>query len=160
MRRSTMMVAAALAPMLLTAGCGGKGGGNSSTGTAAAQTESQPEELMQDSGNTQVPVRPPSPSPVAAIPEGFRGRWGMVPDDCIKGGGSVLVVDAASLEVGGARLDARSLALAGKDDLTARITQPGGAVASERITLLDDGKTLNRQRQAPPASLQYSRCPA
>ena len=160
MRRSTMMAVAAMAPMLLTTGCGGGSGGNNSSGAAAETQAQEPENLMMDTHNRQVPVQPPSPSPVAAIPEGFRGRWGMVPDDCIKGGASVMVVDAASLQVGGARLEAQSLALAGKDDLSARITQPGGAVASERLTLVDDGKTLVRQRQLPPASYQYSRCPA
>jgi len=141
-----------------------KGGGAI---TGGGQDQPTPDNLNDDPQNSVVPVTLPSPKPMAGFPPAFRGRWGMVVTDCdpAKGAGSngLMVVSASSLQFRDARATLGSLAAIGSDTLTAQLNYSGGGKASQRVdrlTLVEDGKTLVRQEQNAPTSFRYSRCPA
>ena len=156
--RRLVMVATALA---LAACSHGESGGNNSSGAAAegGQTEKEPQNLTEDTRNVMVPVQLPSPRPVAALPDAFRGRWAAVPDDCRNGGPGSLVVEATALTVGATRSAARSLASTGPDAFAVDLAVDGG-IRREQLTLIDGGRTLVRQQQQPATATNYLRCPA
>jgi len=163
--RSTILLAAALG---LAACSGGESANNESSGGSAA-VEPTPNDLTVDPQNSVVPIPAVSPSPIAAIPGGFQGHWGMVSGDCDASSGA----DKGSLTIAGNRLsffESRGTAE------TVRQTRPGqiafdlpmsgeGMTWREptTLTLLDDGKTLVREATGSPdraGSFRYSRCPA
>lgn len=140
-------------------------GGRAMTG--GGQDQSTPSNLSDDPQNGVEPVSLPSPKPIGAIPAAFQGDWGQVVTDCEAGGKGLMVVDGSSLTLNGARAPLGSLHMMGDGVLAgqlaaARATPSRGASAQrvERLTLLDDGKTLVRQEQNLPALFRYSRCPA
>ena len=160
----------ATAALLCLAACsgGGESANNESSGGSAA-VEPTPNDLTVDPQNSVVPIPAVSPSPIAAIPGGFQGHWGMVSGDCDASSGA----DKGSLTIAGNRLsffESRGTAE------TVRQTRPGqiafdlpmsgeGMTWREptTLTLLDDGKTLVREATGSPdraGSFRYSRCPA
>ena len=142
----------------------GGGAGNNSSGAAAGGggTEAgSADNMTSDPTNGVEPVSIPTSAPVTAIPASFRGRWAAVPGDCDKAGPGLLVVSGSGLSVGGAALAVRSLSAAGPYHLgIVTGASPGHPATTERLSLIDDGRTLVRQQQAPAAAAPYLRCPA
>lgn len=159
-----------IATALLLAACGGGGaaGGNGSSQAepAAAQAQSQPDDLMEDQQNTLVPVAAPSPSPVAGIPAGFQGRWGLTDSDCEPGRADakgLLTIAGDKLSFYESRGTATAIKAVAATTLTFTLPISGeGQTWNEAttLTLLDEGKTLQRQVAKPAGSFRYSRCPS
>jgi hypothetical protein len=134
-----------------------KGGGAMTGGGQDQPTDTN---LSDDPQNSIQPVTLPSPKAITSIPAGFQGRWGMVVNDCIGAGKGLMTVSGSGIRIGGDRTTLASLAAIGPDTLTAELAYPGqNARRANRLTLLDNGKTLVRQEQNASAS-HYSRCPA
>lgn len=182
MRSAILYTAAAAVALTLAACSGGESAGNESSGGSAA-IEPTPDDLTVDPQNTLVPLDPPgnaavqspvplptaSPSPIAAIPADFRGRWGMVPNDC----DPKRADNKGLLTIAGNRLsfyESRGTADTIRQLEPTRIgfdlpMRGEGMTWSEptTLTLLDDGKTLVREVTGSPdraGSFRYSRCPA
>ena len=183
--RLTIITAPALSLALaltLAACSGGESANNESSGGSAA-VEPTPTNLTDDPQNTLVPLDPPgngaatspvplptaSPSPIAAIPADFQGRWGMVPNDC----DPQRADNKGLLTIAGSRLsfyESRGTAAGIRQLQPTRIgfdlpMSGEGMTWSEptTLTLLDDGKTLVREATGSPdraGSFRYSRCPA
>jgi hypothetical protein len=178
-----MMRAALIAATLCLAACsGGESANNESSGGSAA-VEPTPDDLTVDSENTVVPLDPPgnaavvspapvptaSPSPIAAIPAGFQGRWGMVSNDCdpqradAKG---LLTISGSRLAFYESRGTASGIRQTQPTQVAFTLPMSGeGMTWSEptTLTLLDDGKTLVRDVTGSPdraGAFRYSRCPA
>ena len=158
MRRVLVMATVAAG---LAACSHGDGAGNSGKEAGGTQAEAAPAgNTTDDPTNGAEPVLIPSSAPVAAIPAPFRGRWAAVPDDCRRGGPGLLVVSASGMSVGGAALAVRSLSVAGPYHLgLATAASAGHAATTERLSLIESGRTLVRQQQAPAAAVNYLRCP-
>lgn len=179
--RLATITATAIA-LTLAACSGGESANNESSGGSAA-VEPTPGNLSVDPQNTLVPLDPPgnsaplspvplptaSPSPIAAIPADFQGRWGMVPNDC----DPQRADNKGLLTIAGSRLsfyESRGTAAAIRQLQPTRIgfdlpMSGEGMTWSEptTLTLLDDGKTLVREATGSPdraGSFRYSRCPA
>ena len=102
------------------------------------------------------------------VPEGMRGRWGLVPDDCLppradaKG---LMVVDAASLVFYEARGALRSVSSGSATRLRATFAMTGEGMRWDReqsFALDPANDVLVRQefgRDAIPQPLTYHRCP-
>lgn len=157
---------------LLLAACSGSEEGNNSSDSAGQTIEQTPSNLQEDPNNQVVPLTTPtsapapSPTPVAALPESFHGRWGMVAEDCIPGRADakgLMIVAADGLgfyESRGAVEQARQLR-ANTLELDLAFTGEGQEWnRTETLTLADDGRTLIREEQRPAASYRYSKCPA
>lgn len=180
--RLTILTAALLPSALLLAACsGGETADNESSGSAA--TEPTPDNLSIDPQNTLVPLDPPgnatvtspvplptaSPVAISAIPNGFEGRWGMVPNDCdptradTKG---LLTIVGNRLSFYESRGSAGGIRQLEPSRIGFDLSMSGeGMTWSEptTLTLLDDGKTLVREVTGAPdraGSFRYSRCPA
>ncbi len=179
--RLTILSAAVLPFMLLAACSGGETANNESGGSAAV--EPTPGNLSIDPQNTLVPLDPPgnaaidsparvptaSPSPIAALPAAFTGRWGMVANDCDpkradnKG---LLTIAGNRLSFYESRGEAAKLRQTQPTQVAFDLPMSGeGMTWSEptTLTLLDDGKTLVREAKGSPdraGSFRYSRCPA
>lgn len=159
-----------IATALLLAACGGGGaaGGNGSSQAepAAAQAQSQPDDLMEDQQNALVPVAAPSPSPVAGIPAGFQGRWGLTDSDCEAGRADakgLMTIAGDKLSFYESRGTATAIKAIAATTLTFALPMSGeGQTWNEAttLTLLDEGKTLQRQVANPAGAFRYSRCPA
>ena len=154
---------------LLLAACGGGGaGGNGSSETepTAAEGQTQPENLMDDQQNTLIPVTTPSPSPMAGLPAGFQGRWGMTVADCEPGRADakgLLTIAGDKLSFYESRGTATGIKAVAATTVTFTLPVSGeGQTWNEptTLTLLDDGKTLQRQVAQPAGSFRYSRCPS
>lgn len=163
--RSTILLAAALG---LAACSGGESANNESSGGSAA-VEPTPNDLTVDPQNSVVPIPAVSPSPIAAIPGGFQGHWGMVSGDCDPASGA----DEGTLTIAGNRLSffesrgtAATIRQTRPDQIAFDLPMSGeGMTWSEptTLTLLDDGKTLVREARGDAnraGSFRYSRCPA
>ncbi|RZL57185.1 MAG: hypothetical protein EOP65_07315 [Sphingomonas sp.] len=163
--RRTILLAAALG---LAACSGGETANNESSGGSAA-VEPTPTNLTDDPQNSVVPIPAVSPSPIAAIPSGFQGHWGMVSGDCDASSGA----DKGALTIAGNRLsffESRGTAGTIRQIRPAQIAfdlpmSGEGMTWSEptTLTLLDDGKTLVREAKGDAnraGSFRYSRCPA
>jgi hypothetical protein len=141
-------------------------GSNSSDKSGGAVTgggsdQPTPSNLTLDPQNSIEPVTLPSPKAVTSIPAAFHGRWGMVVSDCVGAGKGLMTVSGSGIRIGGDRTTLASLAAIGPDTLTAELAYPGqNARRANRLTLLDDGKTLVRQEQQAASIFRYSRCPA
>ena len=158
-----MAMAIAAAAAGLTACSHGDSGNNSSGGAAAGgQTEATPPaNTTDDPQNGVEPVRILTSAPVSAVPAAFRGRWAAVSGDCNNAGPGLLVVSASGLSLGGAALAVRSLSVAGPYHLAiVTAASPGHPATTERLSLVEDGRTLIRQQQAPAGAVNYLRCPA
>ncbi len=179
--RLTILSAVVMPAMLLAACSGGETTNNESGGSAAV--EPTPGNLSIDPQNTLVPLDPPgnaavdspapvptaSPSPIAAMPAAFTGRWGMVANDCDpkradnKG---LLTIAGNRLSFYESRGEAAKLRQTQPTQVAFDLPMSGeGMTWSEptTLTLLDDGKTLVRKAKGSPdrtGSFRYSRCPA
>jgi hypothetical protein len=166
------------APLALVACSGGgdagsnDGAANDTVASGGGMTEPVPDNLSDDPGNAVVPLgndAVPAPTPVADIPADFRGRWGLVPNDCdptradAKG---LMTVEADMLRFYESRAKATNLAA------TATVMTGDLAFSGEgqtwqqqvRLVLQDDGRTLVRDvtggETTGEGTLRYSRCPA
>ena len=157
-----MVVSGALA---LAACSSQENGSNSSDKSGGAVTgggsdQPTPSNLSDDPQNSIEPVTLPSPKAIRSIPAAFQGRWGMVVTDCVGAGKGLMTVSGSGITIGGDRTTLASLSAIGTGTLTAELAYPGqNARRANRLTMLDDGKTLVRQEQNASAS-HYSRCPA
>lgn len=168
-------IAAALFLVACGGGSGGEEGDNSSEQTVgAAPIEQTPENLMDDPNNEVVPLTPeanaPVPkadfpsTPVAAIPADFRGRWGMVPNDCIPArpdAKGLVTVTGDTLSFYESRARASDVVRIAPAKITADLAYTGEGQSWRReatLTLLDDGKTLVRD-EGQAGAFRYSRCP-
>lgn len=173
-----------VAAALLLSACGSSepGGNDSEDAATATPVEQTPENLQVDPVNRVVPLDPPgnvaapavvpgaTPSPVAAIPPAFRGRWGMVVADCdatrddAKG---LMTVGADSLRFWEARATLADARLQGPTVLSATLSFTGEGQAwrePTRLTLQDDGRTLvydskgDGQGGGQTGTHRYTRC--
>ncbi len=170
------------AALCLAACSGGETANNESSGGSAA-VEPTPTNLIDDPQNTLVPLDPPgngaaispvplptaSPSPIAAMPADFQGRWGMVANDCDpkrddnKG---LLTIAGNRLSFYESRGGATAIRQLQPTQVAFDLPMSGeGMTWSEptTLTLLDGGKTLVREVTGAPdraGSFRYSRCPA
>lgn len=168
MRPTTAVSPIIVAFLLAACGGGAEGGGNNSSGAApvAAVEQSQPENLMDDPDNAAVPVTMPSPTPVAGIPAAFQGRWGLVPEDCEPGRADakgLMTIAGDTLSFYESRGTATAIASVTPTKLTFTLPMNGEGQRwneATTLTLLDDGKTLERQVANPAGAFRYSRCPA
>jgi len=156
----------AIAAALLLAACGSgeQPGNDGEESTTATPVEQTPANLYADPGNKVVPLDPPgntaapaamptaASSPVAAIPVPFRGRWGMVQEDCdttrddTKG---LMTVTADTLRFWEARatLAGADARVEGDTTLVANLSFSGEGQSwrePTRMVLRDDGRTLVR----------------
>ena len=170
------------AALCLAACSGGETANNESSGGSAA-VEPTPTNLIDDPQNTLVPLDPPgngaaispvplptaSPSPIAAMPADFQGRWGMVSNDCDpkrddnKG---LLTIAGNRLSFYESRGGATAIRQLQPTQVTFDLPMSGEGMAWSEpttLTLLDAGKTLVRKVTGAPdraGSFRYSRCPA
>ena len=165
----------ALLPLALAA-CsgGGEAGNNSAQADESAVVEAAPSNLQDDPNNSVVPIGNtatalPTATKVASVPAEFRGRWGMVPNDCdpkmdyaAKG---LMTVTADRLAFYESRATISDAELAGTT-LTATLAFSGEGQTWQqqaRLVLQDDGKTLVRGGTGEGMEggpFRYSRCPA
>lgn len=171
-----------IAATLLLSACGSSesGGNDSEDAATATPVEQTPENLQADPVNRVVPLDPranaaapaATPSPVAAIPSAFRGRWGMVTADCdparddAKG---LMTVSADSLRFWEARATLADARTQGPTTLSATLSFTGeGQTWREptRLTLQDGGRTLvydsegDGQGGGQTGTHRYTRCAA
>ncbi|MEH3158631.1 MAG: hypothetical protein PGN08_06600 [Sphingomonas taxi] len=174
--RTTLILAATLT----LAACSGGGAMENQSGGSAA-VEPTPDNLSDDPQNTVVPLEAPgnsqapvplptaSPSPIAALPAGFQGRWGMVPNDCDPARADnkgLLTIAGNRLSFYESRGDAATITRTQPTQVAFTLPMSGeGMTWSEptTLTLLDGGKTLVREAKGSPdraGAFRYSRCPA
>jgi hypothetical protein len=157
--------------LALAACSSGESGNNSSDKSGAAMTgggqdQSTSDNLSDDPQNSVAPIAVPSPKAITAIPAAFQGRWGEVVNDCDRaqpGPKGLIVISGADVIARGGHVLPTSLAMIGADTLIAELSYaiPGPtARRANRLTLVENGRTLVRQEQNPAASFRYSRCPA
>jgi hypothetical protein len=156
-----------LLPLLALAACGGGSDmpANNDSAQDSAVVEEAPSQLQDDPNNSVVPIgNVAQPQPVAAIPQGFRGRWGLVPNDCDpkradnKG---LMTVEATMLRFYESRAVASKVA-ATDAVMTADLAFSGEGqtwTQQGRFTLQNDGRTLVREG-GEEGTLTYSKCPA
>jgi hypothetical protein len=177
----------AIAAALLLAACGSsgdRGGNETEEETTSTPIEQTPANLYADPTNTVVPLDPPgnvaasapvpgaTPSPVAAIPAAFRGRWGINAADCdparddTKGLMTVTADTFRFWESRGKLADAR---MESATTLVANLSFTGEGQnwrEPTRFVLQDDGRTLIRdsagdgQGGGQVGTARYTRCPA
>lgn len=177
----------AIAAVLLLAACGSsEDGADNGAGeeAAVAPIEQTPANLYADPGNMVVPLDPPgnaaapavlptpAPSPVAAIPMAFRGRWGIGLADCdatrddAKG---LMTVTADTLRFWESRARLAEARSEGATTLVATLSFSGEGQTwreSTRMVLQDDGRSLVRdsagdgQGGGQGGTTRYTRCPA
>lgn len=164
MRQWAMVVMAAA----MATGCSSGGGGNNSSAASSAggAMEQVPENLTIDPQNSVVPITPPSPRSLAAIPAAFRGRWGQVDNDCQPGGADakgLMTVSATTLGLYQARATAGRIAQTGPDQLTLHLNYTGEGRHWQHdatLTMQDDGRTLIRDEAGDASGVsRYQRCP-
>lgn len=168
---TTMRTILMTACLLSLAACGGRGGGGNNAAAENADSgtgqEQVPDNLADDPQNMAVPITPPSPSPVAALPAGFQGRWGMVPNDCdpkmddaAKG---LMTIAGNGLRFYESRATATDIRATAPGKLVAMLSYSGEGQTWRKattLTLLDEGRTLVREEQDPAGAFRYQRCPA
>lgn len=177
----------AIAAVLLLAACGSsedRADNGAGEETAVAPIEQTPANLYADPGNMVVPLDPPgnaaapavlpnpAPSPVAAIPMAFRGRWGIGLADCdatrddAKG---LMTVTADTLRFWESRARLAEARSEGATTLVATLSFSGEGQTwreSTRMVLQDDGRSLVRdiagdgQGGGQGGTTRYTRCPA
>lgn len=160
------------AAFLMLAACSGGDSGNNSSESASGQVQEPTDANLQDDPqNSVVPLTTPtnapapSPSPVAALPTEYHGRWGMVSNDCVPGrddakGLMIVSADGLGFYESRGRIEKIATAQAGTLTLDLAFTGEGQEWnRRETLTLLDDGKTLVREEQKPSGSFRYTRCP-
>ena len=177
--RLTILAAAALS----VAACSGGESADNETSGGSAAVEPTPDNLSVDPQNTIVPLELPgnqavqspvplptaSPAPIAAIPAGFQGRWGMGVADCdpkrddAKG---LMTIAGSRLSFYESRGAATNIRQTQPTQIAFDLPMSGeGQTWSEptTLTLLDDGKTLVSETRGPAdraGTNRYSRCPA
>ncbi|KQU61723.1 hypothetical protein ASG67_00575 [Sphingomonas sp. Leaf339] len=179
----TMKTQAIFGLALLLAACGSSDeAGNNSAGESSgggAAVEQTPANLMEDPTNSVVPLTPPgssptpmaSATPVAALPDAYRGRWGMTVADCNPAKADVakglMVVAADRLTFYESRATPANIRLDTPARLTTDLNFSGEGqtwTQTATMTLLDDGKTLVREVTkgddlGMKGAQRYSRCP-
>ncbi|MBI0475466.1 hypothetical protein D9601_08900 [Sphingomonas sp. MA1305] len=163
------LVLAALALPLAACGGGGKEGAGNNSQQAATIQEQVSANLTDDPQNMMVPITPPSPSPIAAIPTAFQGRWGMVANDCDPARADnkgLLTIAGNHLSFYESRGDAAKIRTTGRNRIAFDLPMSGeGMTWSEPtvLTLEGDGRTLIRETTGPAdraGSNRYQKCPA
>lgn len=162
-----------IAAVLLLAACSGGGNeGNNSSDSDGQTVEQTPANLQDDQTNSVVPLSPPTPaptptaSPIASLPSGFQGRWGLVDNDCIPGRADakgLMIVAADGLGFYESRGAVRKAEAIRENTLQLDLAFTGEGQEWNRtqtLTLLDGGKTLVREEQKPAGSFRYVKCPA
>ena len=169
-----LTIAAAL--FLVACGSSEDGGNNSSEGAeGGAAVEQTPANLQDDPNNSVVPLTTPNaaptptPSPIAALPAGFQGRWGLVPNDCVErdDGKGLMTVTADTLAFYESRARIERAAVVRPETIRLDLAFSGEGQNWKRqttLTRLDGGRTLIAETPADPEppmrNLRYMRCPA
>jgi hypothetical protein len=105
---------------------------------------------------------------VAAIPQGMRGRWGVVPNDCVPGRADakgLMIVDAGSLKFYESRGQLDAVVAGDATHLRARFAMTGEGMnwTREQAFVLDPANDVLVRREfgddAIPRPLTYHRCP-
>lgn len=161
------------ATLLMLAACSGGGEGNNSAEAESGLVEEKTDaNLEDDPQNTAVPLTTPttaptaSPSPIAALPPAFQGRWGMVDNDCVPGRADakgLMIVSADGLGFYESRGKVEQATASGPGTLTLDLAFTGEGQEwnrTETLTLMDGGKTLVREEQKPAGSFRYTKCPS
>jgi hypothetical protein len=164
---------AAVALTAALAGCGSEPPSDSNTAAAdnafvANTAIGVPENAVTPEASEVLPHATPPGEPISAdaIPASFRGRWGLVPDDCdparddAKG---LMTVAADSLTFYESRGTPTQVSVLTPDKITLDLDFTGEGQTWTRtttFTLLDDGKTLVREETDPATALRYHRCNA
>jgi len=159
------------ATALLLAACGGGEEAGNNSSDSGATVEQTPPNLQDDPNNSVVPLSPPpaptpSASPVASLPSGFQGRWGLVDNDCVPGRADakgLMIVAADGLGFYESRGAVRRAEAIRENTLQLDLAFTGEGQEWNRtqtLTLLDGGKTLVREEQKPAGSFRYVKCPA
>ncbi len=167
-----------LAAALLLAACGStdEADNNSAVEGTGAAIEQTPSNLMDDPVNSVVPLTDPTPaasaSPIATLPDAFRGRWGMAVADCdpakADAAKGLMVVAADRLTFYESRGTPAAIRLETPAKLTTDVAFSGEGqtwTQSTTLTLADDGKTLIREVTkgddlGVKGAQRYARCPA
>ena len=133
----------------------------------ASQQAAVPAELQVDNSRQAVPVTLPTPTAIDTLPAAFRGRWGMVPNDCdpkldymAKG---LVAITADGLKFYESRATIGDLKQVTPTRVQAMLTYNGEGQTWQKattLTLQDDGKTLIREETDPATADTYSKCPA
>lgn len=124
-----------------------------------------PPQLAVDNSQQMVPVDLPQPTAISAIPDAFRGRWGMVPNDCVPGRADnkgLMTVSADSLTFYESRATPSSIEQVTPTRIKAMLAYRGEGQTWRRptsLTLLDAGKSLVREDGDPAGAQTYSKCP-
>ncbi len=106
-----------------------------------------------------------TPRILERIPAAFRGRWGMVPEDCTSTRGDnkgLLTIDGETLHFYESRGTASAIALRSPTSFDATLAFTGEGQQwkrQTRLSLLQDGRTLVRSDQQPSSTTRYFRCP-
>lgn len=110
---------------------------------------------------------PPEEVELEVLPDGMRGRWGLVAADCGPGGADakgLMVVTARHLTFYESRATLGDVAHLGPEKVKAEFSYTGeGQVWSQDVTLRlsEEGDTLMRRETGPeadPVELSYQRC--
>ncbi len=162
-----------LFPLALAA-CGSSDeAANNAQAQDGAGVEAAPAALQDDPGNAVVPIGNtvsalPAAVAVAAVPAAFRGRWGMVPNDCDPARADnkgLMTVTADTLRFYESRATVADAKQAGTT-LNATLSFSGEGQTwrqDGRLVLLDDGRTLVRDGTGEGMEggpFRYSKCPA
>ena len=166
------LLAISLALALSACGSDGSDAGNAqqepsvsmNTSTMPVQEPPAPQNASQVEPTTFA-----TPRSVQQIPADFRGRWGMVPDDCTSTRGDnkgLLTIDDNTLRFYESRATASAMALNSPTSLDAALVFTGEGQQWKRqttLSLMQDGRTLVRSEQEseqePSSTTQYFRCP-
>ena len=152
-----------LIPLLLLGACGGSAPANNASSAQAETDRSEPvaDSAIDDRGNGVVALPPaatPTPTVASTFPAPFRGRWGMVANDCdparadAKG---LMTVEADRLRFYESRGAPTRIEIASPFKLTAELAFTGeGQSWTKRttMTLIEGGRTIIREESGPAAS--------
>lgn len=163
MRKPTFEAVAALA--LLLAACGSDESPSPADVQAAVNNADAMAEAAQDKAEaTPTPAPRNGGEPRSEIPEPFQGRWGLVAADCEPGRADakgLMDVGAHRLVFYESRATPTSILQATPNELMLQLTFAGEGQTwerSDRLTLLDGGRTLVRDEIEPAGTFRYTRC--
>jgi predicted small lipoprotein YifL len=109
-----------------------------------------------------VPATNAKPSPAAAIPAAFHGRWGLTPADCTSTAGDakgLLSVASDGMTFFESRATPAGNVKSAPDSFSADFAFTGEGQSWTRYqTLLIQGEKLVRTESSPMASFTYARC--
>ena len=156
----------AAAMLLVLAGCQQGNDDNiaiDDTNTANAEIETLP----PDEGNDQTAEANAANEPQAgalAIPAAFRGRWGMVPDDCTSTRGDakgLIIVDEDSIKFFESNATLTKVTLNAPENFTGTFAFTGEGESwtnSQNLKLTGSSNTLIRKQSDVAQPFTYKRC--